>query len=223
MNSGTWTAVDQYLNDLLVPRDDALEAALAASTAAGLPPIAVSPLQGRMLQLFARMMAARAILEIGTLGGYSTICLARALPADGRLTTLELEPKHAEVARKNFARAGVADKIELRVGRAIESLMKLAAEKAGPFDFIFIDADKAGIPEYFAWSLKLSRPGTAIVVDNVVRKGEVANAASTDAAVLGVRRFNEALAQEKRVTATTIQTVGAKGYDGFTLAVVNEV
>ena len=223
MNSETWTAVDRYLNDLLVPRDAALEAALTTSTEAGLPPIAVSPLQGKFLHLLARMQQARAILEIGTLGGYSTICLARALPGDGRLITLELEAKHAEVARKNFARAGLAEKIELRLGRAVESLMKLAAEKAGPFDFIFIDADKAGIPEYFDWSLKLSHPGTAIVVDNVVRKGEVANAASTDAAVLGVRRFNEALAREKRVSATTIQTVGGKGYDGFTLAIVNGV
>ena len=221
MNAETWAAVDLYLNNLLVPRDEALEMALAASAEAGLPAIAVSPLQGRMLQLFARMMSARMILEIGTLGGYSTICLARALPGDGRLVTLELEPKHAEVARRNFARAGVAEKIELRVGRAIGSLTKLAAEKAGPFDFIFIDADKAGIPEYFEWTLKLSHPGTAIVVDNVVRKGEVANAASTDAAVLGVRRFNAKLAKEKRVSATTIQTVGGKGYDGFTLAVVN--
>ncbi|HVU24107.1 MAG TPA: O-methyltransferase [Opitutus sp.] len=223
MNAATWTAVDSYLNGLLVPRDDALDAALAASAEAGLPAIAVSPLQGRMLQLFARMMAARAILEIGTLGGYSTICLARALPADGKVVTLELEPRHAEVARRNFARAGLAEKIEVRVGRALGSLTMLAAEKAGPFDLIFIDADKAGIPEYFDWSLKLARPGTAIVVDNVVRKGEVADAASTDVAVRGVRRFNEMLAKERRVTATTIQTVGSKGYDGFTLAIVDAV
>lgn len=223
MTDEPWMKVDRYLSDLLVPRDDELDRALANSEAAGLPAIAVSPLQGRMLQIYARMMSSRTILEIGTLGGYSTICLARALPADGKLITLELEPKHAEVARKNFARAGVTEKIEVRVGRAAESLAKLAGEKAGPFDFIFIDADKAGIPEYFAWSLKLARPGAAILVDNVVRKGEVANAATTDAAVIGVRKFHEMLAKEKRVNATTIQTVGSKGYDGFTLAIVNEV
>ncbi len=220
MNPTQWADVDRYLGELLLPADAALAAALKESEAAGLPAIAVSPAQGKMLQLFARMQQVRSILEIGTLGGYSTIWLARALPADGRLVTLELEPKHAEVARKNFQRAGVADKIELRLGRAIDSLPQLAAEKRGKFDFVFIDADKASIAEYFDWAVRLARPGAAIVVDNVVRKGAVIDATSTDAAVVGVRRFNERLAQDGRVSATTIQTVGSKGYDGFTLAIV---
>ncbi len=220
MNPDQWAAVDRYFGDKLAPPDAALKQALAASLEAGLPPIAVSPLQGKMLQVFAQMLAARSILEIGTLGGYSTIWLARGQPAGGQVITLELEPKHAEVARANFQRAGVAPAVDLRVGRALDTLPLLAAEKAGPFDLIFIDADKAGIPEYFGWALKLSRPGTVILVDNVVRKGAVADADSTDESVLGVRRFTDLLAVEKRVSATTIQTVGSKGYDGFTLAVV---
>ena len=215
-----WTAVDRYLADLLFPPDPALDAALADSAAAGLPAIAVSPPQGKLLHLLARTAGARSILEIGTLGGYSTIWLARALPKDGRVVTLELDPKHAAVARANFALAGLAHVIDLRVGRAIDTLPQLVAEERGPFDFIFIDADKAGIPEYFTWALKLARRGTAIVVDNVIRNGAVADAASTDASVRGVRRFNELLAKETRVSATTIQTVGSKGYDGFTLALV---
>lgn len=221
MSHETWTAVDTYFADKLVPADPALEAALAASHAAGLPPIAVSPLQGKLLHLLARMQQPRAILEVGTLGGYSTIWLARALTPGGKVITLELEPKHAEVARENFARAGLAEAIELRVGRAIDTLPQLAAEQRGPFDFIFIDADKASIAAYFEWAVQLSRPGTAIVVDNVVRKGAVADPTSTDANVRGVQRFSEQLARDTRVSATTIQTVGAKGYDGFTLAVVN--
>ncbi|HUR56773.1 MAG TPA: O-methyltransferase [Opitutaceae bacterium] len=215
-----WTAVDRYITDLLVPPDAALEAALRASVEAGLPAINVAPNQGKLLQILARIQGARRILEVGTLGGYSTIWLARALPPGGRVITLELESKHAEVARANFVRAGLAGVIEIRTGPASDSLARLAVEGAGPFDLIFIDADKAGIPEYFAWALKLSRVGSVIIVDNVVRKGAVADAGSTDPSVRGVRRFNEILAQERRVTATTLQTVGSKGYDGFTLALV---
>ena len=220
MSQDKWTAVDRYLCDLLAPPDAALEAALAASAAAGLPPIHVAPNQGELLQLLARACGARTILEIGTLGGYSTIWLARGLPATGRLVTLEFDLKHAEVAQANFARAGLTDLVELRVGRASETLAQLAAERRGPFDFIFIDADKVSYPEYFAWSLKLARPGTLIVADNVVRNGAVADAASTDASVQGVRRFNALVAAEARVSATGIQTVGSKGYDGFVLALV---
>ena len=220
MNPDTWTAVDRYFADLLLAPDPALEAALAASAAAGLPSIHVTPAQGKLLHLLARWVRARRILEIGTLGGYSTIWLARALPDGGRLVTLEAEPKHAEVARANLARAGVSGVVELRLGRAQEILPRLVAEGGGPFDLIFIDADKAGYAEYFAWALQLSHAGTLIIADNVVRKGAVVDAASPDAAVQGVRRFNAALAQEPRVTATVVQTVGEKGYDGFALAVV---
>lgn len=222
MKSEVWTTIDDYFAEKLVATDAALEAALAASQAAGLPAIAVSVLQGKFLHLLARLQQPRTILEVGTLGGYSTIWLARALVAGGKLVTLELDPRHAEVAQANFARAGLADTIELRLGPAIETLPRLATEGRGPFDFIFIDADKASIPAYFEWALKLSRPGTAIVVDNVVRQGAVADAASTDASVRGVRQFADLLAREPRVSASTIQTVGAKGYDGFTLAIVND-
>jgi predicted O-methyltransferase YrrM len=215
-----WTAVDRYFSDLLVPADPVLEAALAASTAAGLPAINVAPNQGKLLHLLARLQGARRILEIGTLGGYSTIWLARALPADGRLITLELEPKHAEVARANFARAGLAPVIELRVGSARDTLAAIAAEQGAPFDLIFIDADKASAAGYFSWALKLSRVGSLIIVDNVVRGGAVVDATSADPSVQGVRRFNQLLAAEKRVSATALQTVGSKGYDGFALAVV---
>jgi predicted O-methyltransferase YrrM len=220
MTQEQWTAVDRYLTDLLVPPDPALEAALQASAAAGLPPINVSPNQGKLLHLLARLQGARTILEIGTLGGYSTIWLARALPAGGRLITLEAEPRYAGVARANIARAGLTDVVELRLGLALETLPQLAAEGRGPFDLIFIDADKPSIPEYFAWALKLSRRGSLIIVDNVVRKGAVIDAASDDPSVQGVRRFNELLAAERRVSATAIQTVGSKGYDGFAIALV---
>jgi predicted O-methyltransferase YrrM len=220
MNQETWTAVDRYLTDLLGPPDPALDPALADSAAAGLPPINVSPPQGRLLQLLTRMQGARNILEIGTLGGYSTIWLARALPTGGRLITLEFDPKHAEVARGNLARAGVAGVVELRVGRALDTLPQLAAEGRGPFDLFFIDADKQSTADYFTWSLKLSRRGSVIIVDNVVRKGAVTNADSDDPNVQGMRRFHEALAAEKRVSATVIQTVGSKGYDGFAIAFV---
>lgn len=215
-----WAAVDRYITDLLVPADPALDAALQDSAAAGLPPHTVSPNQGKLLQLLARVQGARTILEIGTLGGYSTIWLARALPADGRLITLEADPKHAEVARANIARAGLADVVELRLGRALHTLPQVAAAGLGPFDLIFIDADKPSNPEYFAWALTLSRRGSLIIADNVVRNGAVADAASGDPSVQGVRRFNELLAAEPRVSATAIQTVGSKGYDGFAIALV---
>ncbi len=220
MTQDRWTAVDRYLTDLLVPADDALEAALAASAAADLPQINVAPNQGKLLWMLAKIQGARNILEIGTLGGYSTIWLARALPPEGKLITLELDPKHAEIARTNIARAGLSNLVELRLGKALDTLTQLAAEQRGPFDLIFIDADKPSNPDYFAWALKLSRRGSLIIVDNVVRDGEVINAASTDRSVQGVRRFNEILAAEPRVSATAIQTVGSKGYDGFAIALV---
>jgi len=220
MNPEVWSAVDQYINGLLVPSDPELDAALEASAAAGLPPIQVSPPQGKLLHLMARMLGSRNILEIGTLGGYSTIWLARAVSPGGRVVTLEADAKHAEVARDNFTRVGLANVIELRLGPALDSLPKIAAEGRGPFDFIFIDADKPTMAEYFEWALKLSRPGSVIIADNVIRKGGVIDASSTDANIQGVRRFNERLAAESRVCATEIQTVGSKGYDGFALAVV---
>jgi len=215
-----WTAVDRYLTEALVPADPALDAALDASAAAGLPAINVAPNQGKLLMLLALIRGARSILEIGTLGGYSTIWLARALPADGHLITLESDPKHADVARANIARAGLAAVVELRLGRALDTLPQLAAERRGPFDLIFIDADKPSIPDYFTWARELSRRGSLIVIDNVVRGGAVADASSDDASVRGVRRMNELLAAERRVSATAIQTVGSKGYDGFALALV---
>ncbi len=217
-----WSAVDHYISDLLLPPDASLDAALEASRAAELPSIHVSPPQGKMLYILARIQGARRILELGTLGGYSTIWLARALPPDGHLITLEANPKHAEVARANITRAGLARVVELRLGSGLDSLKQMAATGVAPFDFIFIDADKPGYPDYLTWTLKLSRPGTLIVADNVVRKGKVVDAKSDDANVQGIRRFNELLATEPRLAATTIQTVGSKGYDGFTLAVVNE-
>ena len=220
MNQEQWTAVDRYLSDALLSPDPSLDAALQASTDAGLPAISVTPNQGKLLHLLALAQGARNILEIGTLGGYSTIWLARALPAGGRLVTLEFEPKHAEVARANLVRAGVADVVELRVGAALETLPQLAAGRRGPFDFIFIDADKENYPGYWEWALKLSRRGTVIVADNVVRKGEVVDPKSTDPRVQAVRRLHEMIAAEPRVSATAIQTVGSKGHDGFTLAVV---
>ncbi len=221
MSDPRWTAVDQYVAGLFEPPDAALEAALADSQAAGLPPINVTANQGRMLHLIARAMGARRILEIGTLGGYSTIFFARALPPGGRVVTLEAEPRHAEVARANFARAGLSDVIDLRLGPALETLPRLVESGAGPFDVIFIDAHKPEYPDYLTWALKLSRPGTLIIADNIVRSGAVADAASTDANVQGVRRFNAQLAAEPRVSATIVQTVGSKGYDGFAMAVVH--
>ncbi|MFG1419604.1 O-methyltransferase [Xanthobacter sp. V0B-10] len=212
-----WSAVDDYLTSRVLRPDPVLDAALEASAAAGLPAIAVSAAQGQLLHLFALMVGARRILEIGTLGGYSSIFLARALPADGRLVTLEAVPRHAEVAAANFERAGLSHLIDLRVGPALETLPKLEAEGAGPFDLVFIDADKPSNTEYLRWSLRLTRPGSIIICDNVVRNGAVVEAESSDASVQGVRRFLDALAEEKGLTATAIQTVGAKGYDGFAL------
>jgi len=217
-----WTAVDHYLNEVLVHGDAALDAALAASDAAGLPAINVAPNQGKLLHLLARVQGARSVLEIGTLAGYSTIWLARALPPGGRVVTLESEPKHAELARANLVRAGVGKLVDVRVGAALDTLPRIAAEGLAPFDFFFIDADKQNIPAYFEWSLKLGRRGSLIVVDNVIREGAVLDADSDDPAVRGVRRFNEMVAADKRVSATVIQTVGAKGHDGFAMVLVVE-
>lgn len=215
-----WSEVDSYLTQTLIGPEPALEAALAANTAAGLPSIDVSALQGKLIHLLARMMGARKALEIGALGGYSTIWLARALPADGRLITLEVNAKHAEIARSNVARAGLSGKVEIRTGAALNLLPRIEAEGLGPFDFVFIDADKTNNAAYLEWALRLSRPGTAIVIDNVVRDGEVADAASRNPDVIGVRRMFDLMAREPRLSATAIQTVGAKGWDGFALAIV---
>lgn len=222
MTEDVWTAVDRYITDLLVKEDPALDGALAASEAAGLPRIAVSPPQGKLLHVLARAQGARNILEIGTLGGYSTIWLARALPAGGRLITLEADPRHAEIAQANFRAAKLDHVIDLRLGKALDTLPLVAAEAIGPFDLIFIDADKENIAEYFSWSLELTKAGSTIIVDNVVRNGAVIDPASTDSMVVGVRRFNQLLAAEPRVSATAIQTVGSKGYDGFAIAYVLE-
>ncbi|HEV2443286.1 MAG TPA: O-methyltransferase [Steroidobacteraceae bacterium] len=217
MSLKTWIAVDDYLNDLIVHPDAALAAALESSRAAGLPEIAVSAPQGKQLYLLARSMGARRILEIGTLGGYSAIWMARALPPGGRLISLEYSPKHAEVARANLARAGLAEVTEVRVGPGVELLPSLS----GPFDFFFIDADKEGYPDYFRGCLELSRPGSLMVFDNAVRDGKVIDPASRDPMVRGVRQLYQDIAAEPRVSATTVQTVGSKGYDGFCMAIVN--
>lgn len=214
----TWDAVDAYFSEQLVGHDPVLESAAAAADAAGLPKIAVAPNQGKLLHLLALTQGAKRILEVGTLGGYSAIWLARALPADGTLITLEIDPRHAEVARGNLAAAGLEDVAEVRLGRAADSLAALAEQGAEPFDLVFIDADKPSNPEYFRRALQLTRPGSLIIVDNVVRGGAVADAASTDPAVVGTRALHELIAAEPRVTATSVQTVGSKGYDGFTLA-----
>ncbi len=220
MSQEQWTAVDRYVTDTLVGPDTALDGALAASAAAGLPPINVSPAHGKLLHLLARVRGCRAILEVGTLGAYSTIWLARALPETGRLVTLEADPAHAEVARANLAKAGLQGRVELRLGRALDTLPQLQAEGKGPFDLVFIDADKPSTSAYFEWALRLSRPGALVIVDNVVRNGALCDPKSTDPSVQAMRRFHEQLALEPRVTATTIQTVGLKGYDGFTIALV---
>jgi predicted O-methyltransferase YrrM len=222
MTAGIWTNVDRYINDMLVPSDAALDAAMDASNAAGLPAIAVTPSHGKLLHLLARIQGARRILEIGTLGGYSTIWLARALPTGGRLVTLEADPRHADIALANISRAGLADRVDLRVGRALETLPLLAAEGGAPFDLTFIDADKRNIPDYFMFALKLSRKGSLIIVDNVVREGAVIDPENEDPDVVGIRRFNSLLSAEPRVSATAIQTVGAKGHDGFALVLVTE-
>jgi predicted O-methyltransferase YrrM len=220
MSDAQWTNVDDYLVSLVSPSDEALTRALADSDAAGLPAIAVAPNQGKMLELLARISGARQILEIGTLGGYSTISLARALPVGGHLITLELETAHAHVARNNLDRAGLGALVDIRVGPAAQSLRSMVANEEESFDFIFIDADKEGYLEYLELSLALAHPGTVIVADNIVRNGEVANPHSHDERVQGVRLFLELAAADPRVSATAIQTVGSKGYDGFALLVV---
>lgn len=215
-----WKAVDQYIADRLVPSDPVLGETVAANAAAELPAIDVAPNQGKLLHLLARVMGARKILEIGTLGGYSTTWLARALPEGGRMITLEANPKHAEVARANIARAGLSDIVTLRLGAALDTLPQLEKEGESPFDLIFIDADKPNIPNYVKWALKLSRKGTLIIVDNVIRQGEVIEASSGDPNVQGARRLFEMLASEPRLEATALQTVGSKGHDGFAMALV---
>ncbi len=220
MGEALWFDVDRYISDVLIRPDPVLTAALAASAAAGLPQISVSPNQGKLLHILARAITARAILEIGTLGGYSTIWLARALPEGGHLISLEANEKHATVARTNIANAGLGHCVEVRVGRALETLPRLAAEGKGPFDLVFIDADKQSNPDYFQWALTLSRRGSLILVDNVVREGAVLDADSTDPDIRGVRRLNELMATERRVCMTEMQTVGSKGHDGFAIALV---
>ena len=223
MDEQQWSDVDQYLVSLLAPSDEALDMALTDSNEAGLPQINVAPNQGKFLMLLAAIQGARRILEIGTLGGYSTIWLARALPDNGTLITLELDPHHADVARNNLERAQASVRAqEIRVGPAPASLRQLIEEGVAPFDFIFIDANKEGYPEYLELSLPLSRPGTVIVADNVVRKGEVANPDSTDPLIQGVRRFLDLAASDDRLQGTAVQTVGSKGYDGFALFVVSQ-
>ncbi|MFB2895356.1 O-methyltransferase [Aerosakkonemataceae cyanobacterium BLCC-F50] len=220
MTQTQWTAVDDYITDLLIPSDSALDATIQSTIDANLPKINVAPNQGKLLHILAQIQGARRILELGTLAGYSTIWLARALPLDGKLITLEANPKHAEVARGNIDRAGLSKIVEIRIGAALDTLPQLANEGQAPFDFVFIDADKVNIPDYFKWALKLTRRGSVIIVDNVIRKGAVIDADSNDENVQGVRKFNSLLAAEPRVKATTIQTVGSKGYDGLTIALV---
>lgn len=220
MDQELWTAVDSYLSDTLIGHDAALEAAQKATADAGMPAISVSPTQGKMLQVLATSVNASSILEIGTLGGYSTIWLARGLAAGGRIVTLEKDSGHATVARSNIARAGFADMVELRIGSALDTLAQLGNDESGPFDLVFIDADKPNIPAYFDWALKLTHKGSIIVVDNVVRDGDVMDADSVDPSTQGVRRFLEMLAATPGVIGTAIQTVGVKGYDGFALIVV---
>jgi predicted O-methyltransferase YrrM len=222
VSQDVWTAVDGYITEHLVRTDAALDIALRASAEAGLPDIQVAPNQGKLLHLLARMQGARSILELGTLGGYSTIWLAQALPPGGRLVTLEADPRHAEVARTNIARAGLSGVVELRLGPALDTLPELAAAGYGPFDLVFIDADKPNNVNYLRWALRLTRPGSLIVVDNVIRRGAVVDAGHRDAGVRGTRDLFEALAAEPRLTATAVQTVGDKGYDGFALALVTE-
>jgi predicted O-methyltransferase YrrM len=224
MSQQLWNDVDAYIEEQLIDEDDALQEATRVAAEAGLPPIALTPAHGKFLHLLARIHRARSILEVGTLGGYSTIWLARALPADGHLVTLELNPAYAAVAAANIERAGVSSLIKIEVGPARDSLRALIDQDAPPFDLVFIDADKQSTPEYFELALQLTRPGSVIVTDNVVRDGELANADTEDERALGMRRFHELLAADRRgagrVSATTVQTVGAKGYDGFTLALV---
>ena len=222
MTENQWTAVDRYFDTLFAPPDDALDAALQATRDAGMPLINVAANQGKLLQLLARLVGARRVLEIGTLGGYSAIWMARALPPDGQLISLEVNPAHAEVARANIARAGLSDRIEVRLGSAHESLPQLAEQGAGPFDLVFIDADKTSTPTYLTWALRLTKPGSLIVIDNVVRQGAVADAESDNADVRGIQQALAMLASEPRVSATAFQTVGVKGYDGMAIALVTD-
>ncbi|MEK4153857.1 O-methyltransferase [Paenibacillus odorifer] len=217
----TWDKVDQYIKERLIPQDAVLEEVLVTNQQAGLPPFDVSPSQGKFLNLLVQMKGARRILEIGTLGGYSTIWMARALPSDGQIVTLELDPIHAQVAKANLSLAEVDHLVELRVGDALEQLSQMKQEGVEPFDFIFIDADKPNNPNYLKWALQFSQPGSVILGDNVIREGEVINENSEDARVVGVREFYDLLAEESRISATAIQTVGSKGYDGFVLGIVN--
>jgi predicted O-methyltransferase YrrM len=220
MTQEQWTQVDRFISGQLIPPDPVLDAVLQANADGGLPGIDVTPNQGKLLEILARMQQAADILELGTLGGYSTIWLARAVPAGGRVVTLEANPMHADIARANLMRAGVADRVDIRLGKALETLPRLAEEKQGPFDFVFIDADRTNLTEYFDWAVKLAHSGSVIIVDNVVRKGGVIDASSEDANIKGVRRFAERLSSDSRVTATMVQTVSAKGYDGFAMALV---
>jgi predicted O-methyltransferase YrrM len=220
MTHDQWTAVDRYFTGLFAPPDDALDAALQATADAGMPLINVAPNQGKLLYLLARAIGARSILEIGTLGGYSTIWLARAMGPGGRLITLEIDPAHAAVARANIERAGLADAVEVRVGPALDTLPQLADSDVGPFDLVFIDADKVSTPDYLAWALRLTKPGSLIIIDNVVRNGAVTDPASGDESVQGVRRALAALADDPRLAPTALQTVGSKGYDGLAIALV---
>jgi predicted O-methyltransferase YrrM len=220
MSQDAWTAVDEYIAEQLIGEDAALDAALAASAEAGLPAIAVSPPQGKLLHVLARSIGARSVLEIGTLGGYSTIWLARAVGDEGRVLSLEADARYAEVARANIARAGFGDTVEIRVGPALDTLALIAAEAPALFDLVFIDADKVNTPEYFSWALERTRSGGLIVADNVIRGGTIGDPQSGDPGALAARRLHEMLHDEPRVSATTIQTVGLKGYDGFTLMLV---
>ena len=220
MTQDQWTAVDRYFDGLFAPPDAALDAALKATSDAGMPLINVAANQGKLLQLLTRLVGARRILEIGTLGGYSAIWMARALPPDGRLISLEVNPKHADIARANIARAGLSDKAEVRLGSAHDSLPQLAEQGAGPFDLVFIDADKASTPTYLTWALKLTKPGSLILIDNVVRDGAVADAASANPDVQGIQQGLAMLASDPRISATALQTVGVKGYDGLAIALV---
>jgi predicted O-methyltransferase YrrM len=220
MDQETWNAVDDYIVTTVVAEDAALRAATAASAEAGLPPIAVAPNQGKLLHLLALLGGARTVLEVGTLGGYSAIWLARALPAGGRLVTLEADPTHAGIARKNVERAGLSSAVDIRVGAALDTLPKLKDDPAAPFDLVFIDADKPNTPDYLSWAIELSHVGSLIVIDNVVRAGRVVDTASEDPGIQGIRRTYDMLASDERVVATAVQTVGTKGYDGFAVALV---
>jgi predicted O-methyltransferase YrrM len=220
MDQARWTEVDRYLDEMIVGSDAALDAALVDVAAAGMPPISVTPAQGKLLHIQARMIGARRILEVGTLGGYSTIWLARAVPPDGMVVTLEIDTGNAAVARASIERAGLSDRVDIRTGRAVDTLAALETERVEPFDLVFIDADKPADPEYLAWALRLTRVGSVIIVDNVVRGGGVVDSATMDPGIAGIRRMNEMIAAEPRLLTTAIQTVGSKGYDGFAIALV---